>query len=436
MTTWEDIKKELNEHFAEFERIYKCLNVKRPIKTETRDSHAENIVAAYNSIITLFNTHKLILTEPQKSNVTSLIHKIRDRLLKLFSFIKINVKIPVNLKDTISFEIINSDTDEPESDTEDNMTQTAAEFMRLAAQTLNVKYSGDPLGLPSFLNSVTLLESLAPDAHRDLLKQFIISKLDGKALEAIPSEPATLQIVKDALKANLKPDNSDILEGRILALRQDRLTLQEFAKQAEELTDSLKRTYIVEGMTQEKANELTVKRTIEMCRANTRSLIVKSVLASTSFLDAKSVISKLVVESATDTKEKQILSFHSYRGGNNHFRGNNRNTFRQFNNNRYNGNNNNYNYQQNQRPNNSFNRNSPGQNNSSNTNSNRNNQSNNNSYRGNNRGNYRGNGNGNNGRGNNASVRFFGTGNENFPQTRSLGDTTNNTMQNTDSMRQ
>lgn len=245
-------------------------------------------------------------------------------------------------------------------------------------------------------------------------------------------------MIKDNLRENIKPDSSQVIEGRFQALRSDNLSHQEFSKQAEELSESLKRTLISEGMPDALAKEYTVKKAIEVCRNSARSNLVKSVLASTHFSSPKEVIAKFVVEIATESKEKQVLSFnanrHNNSRGRNNFRGRN---YRNYNDS-------NPNHSRNQR-NNSF------QNNSGHFSYNNNPQRNsnfNNSYRGshgtsnsnrggNNRG-YRGQRTNYNNH-NNASVRYIDagnyhdpflsqTGNYQAPQQRTLGENDNNSQ--------
>lgn len=428
----------------EDEKVAFILVTKRILKTnltknkETLSQYGTDIIAAHNRFVRYINSKFDSATPENKLVYTDHLNWIRDKIQRCLVKLKLSYEFASDISQLIvGSEVTEKDeestdentdrtTTDSETDDQNNsdketrtMPQDAEQFLRLCAQNINVKYTGDPLGLPSFLNSVALLEQLVKDENKTLLTTFVISKLDGKALEAIASPgTATLQQVKDSLKDKIKPDNSEIIEGRILALRQDKMTMQEFAKQAEELADALKRTYIVEGMTSEKAGVLTVKKTIELCRSNTRSVLVKSVLAATHFEDSKSVIAKLVVESATDVKERQVLSFQAHRGNNrNSYRGNFRgNNLRG----RYNGNNNRRGYQdgyQKGYQNNyqsSYDRSSQNSWNNSTYNS------------GNNRGNFRGRSRGRyNGNNNNrhASVRFMETGNPSGPQQRPLGDT-------------
>lgn len=431
MATWDEIEKDLLDIVTEFNRLYKCLNKTKLPKQETVDEHIVNIIQEYNAIVDLYDLHATKLTQGHIEIVTNNFYQARDKLVSLFIKLKLNILIPLPITEHIQTDLKNPNfddtintSDEENDDDKDttkilnttNMPQDPEAFARLASQTIGAKYLGDPLGLRSFLNSVKVAEDLVKDENKDLLVSIVISKLDGKAIEAITPQVKTLDDVRAALKAKIRPDNSDIVEGQILALRQDRLPLQEFSKQAEDLADALQRTYIIEGMTPEKANELTIKKTIELCRKNSRSLLVKSILSSSNFPDAKSVISKMIVETANDTNEKQILSFHSNRGS---YRGSNRNNRGNYSNSRgnfqpsksfYNGNNNN-NYNSNYS--NNYNNNAPRQNAYENRNP---------PGRGNFNRNNRSNRGGNNSNSRNASIRFMESGNQQAPQQRALGD--------------
>ncbi len=242
--------------------------------------------------------------------------KSHNRLLKVSERLKLHIQIPNLILPEIKGEQLESDSDSDLADEEiiDNskMPQGKIDILRLCAQTINKNYSGDPIGLNAFLNSITLLEDVTEAENIETLKNVILTKLEGKALEAVPERPATILIITEALKDKIKPDNSKIIEARILSLRNDNISSQDFSKRAEDLSDALKRALIVEGISQDKANEMAVDKTVEMCRANTRSNLVKSVLASSTFKDSKSVIAKFLVESNNNVKENQVLNFKSY----------------------------------------------------------------------------------------------------------------------------
>ena len=307
--TWEEIYTELNVHIEEFERLYKCLNKKNLPKPETTKRNIDLLITQFNALKTKILLHYDTLDTDKKQFALRLVIPLRDKLIKIFTRHRINIKIPTTFENLVNPDIVDTLESDVEDDNEEVMAQTPTDLLRVFAQNINKNYSGEFSSLSAFINSIELLEKITPTEHNDLLKQFILTKLDDKAAEAVPPNPATIKVIKDSLKANIKPDNSKIIEGKMLSLKKDNISHQEFTKQAEELAHAFKRTLIVEGISSDKANEMTIDKTIEMCRATTRSNLVKSVLASSTFPDAKSVIAKFIIESNNDSKEKQILFY-------------------------------------------------------------------------------------------------------------------------------
>lgn len=98
----------------------------------------------------------------------------------------------------------------------------------------------------------------------------------------------------------------------MVALKMDNKQTQDFVTQAEELADAFRRSLISEGITQEKANEMAIDKTVEMCRASAKSGVVKSILGAATFTNTKEVIAKLITETATDTSEKQVYAYQKF----------------------------------------------------------------------------------------------------------------------------
>lgn len=72
---------------------------------------------------------------------------------------------------------------------------------------------------------------------------------------------------------------------------------------------------------------MVIDKTIDLCSANTTSNIVKSVLNSTKFDDAKDVVAKFIIQSRTQVNEHQVMAYQSktrYNNRRGNFRGNNR----------------------------------------------------------------------------------------------------------------
>lgn len=277
-------------------------------------------------------------------------------------------------------------------------------FLQLMAANIRVPYNGNPLALTPFLASIDFLSELATtQALQTVLGKFILTKLEGRAAEVIPTQPATIEIIITALREKIKPESSKVVEGKMMALRADRSSLQDYAKGAEELADAFRRALVIEGINLDKAEEMTIDKTIELCRANAQNNVVKSVLASSTFKTPRDVVTAYITETSKSKQEATVLAMRKFQ----HNNGNNNNT--RTNNWRSNGNsrnvrgryNNNYNRTNNWRGGNNHN--------------NRNNRDNNRSNNYDNRGNGY-NGNGNRGRGNSNSNSYRGNTRNNNQQ--------------------
>lgn len=217
-----------------------------------------------------------------------------------------------------------------------NSTQTtkskmdAPTFLKLCGSQITKDYAGDPLTLKSFIKSIKLLKSVAGD-NLDTLKLFVLTKITSKALECVREEPETVDQIIEDLEKFIKPENSKVIESQIQGLRFNPGKAKEFTDEAEKLAEALQRTLIIEGISQNKAREMAVERTVDLCRQSAKTEKVGTILASTSFASTKDVLAKFVVETSKEKTDKQILSFrqqnnNSYNRQNN-FNGRQKNNF-------------------------------------------------------------------------------------------------------------
>lgn len=250
----------------------------------------------------------------------------------------------------------NSNATQNPSDDSTNPSQAAVKqsvdkFIKYTGNILNYKYSGDPLELNSFIADARMLYKLAKsDETKDFCFDYIKNRLKGRAAEAIPDDCDSLECLIKALKEKIKPDNSSIIEGRILALQLKNNDYSKFSADAEKLSEALRRTLVVEGITKAKAEELAIKKMVELCRKTTTFEIVKSVLESTKFSTPAEVLAQFITQSdkaRLERKEQQLKNANKQNFKN----GNNDNRNKRYNNNNRNGNNSNAN-QNNNRSNN------------------------------------------------------------------------------------
>lgn len=339
-------------------------------KPEIVKERIESIINTYNEIIEWAEEN--VLNTPNVEDIKRVKRRLENLNQSLNEDLKIlgkNITVPNDFKvfkRIVTEEEGSSNTKQNTKDDKDiKMAINKIEFYNLCARTINNVYNGEPLELIPFIRSINLLQTMDEgNQHGIVLRDFVLSKLKGIATELMPVNP-TIEMIKEILQNKIKPENSKVVAGKMMAIRADRSNFAEYTKKTEELAEQFKRSLVLEGIPSDKANEMTIDKTIELCRLNTTSDIVKSVLVASKFEDAKEVVAKYIIESRTESNEKQILTFRSnrtyqnnqinYRGnyrGRNRSRNdfNNRNNYmnqsynsRNNNNNRYNHNNNNRN---------------------------------------------------------------------------------------------
>lgn len=370
--------------------IKKVLKDKISENEQTLDSYRVQIKQAYNNYLEYIIKHWVKLNANEKSLLQDRIIKFQNRAKECYQRLS-STTIFVDLFDLLEYKVNDTnsslDTSDKQEYTETNFSEETEnkivdlslffdsedikmenkEFLKIASSSLNKNFSGEPSQLLAFVNSIKLLETLAiTNELKQFLVSFIKTRLEGRAIEIINDEHNSIQSIINALNTNIKYDNSKVLEGRMLALRYTNSTPELFAKKADELAVELRRSLISEGMTPNKASEIAIDRTVELCRLNTNSDLVKSVLEASSFASPNEVIAKLITQNDKAKKESQSFSFKTYNNQNKprgfnrfrHFsnRDSYKNNFRSFNNKQ--ANNNNHSYNGNKQ--NNFNNNSKG----------------------------------------------------------------------------
>lgn len=91
------------------------------------------------------------------------------------------------------------------------MPQTPAEFIALGHRTIST----------IFLDGVELLTSLCEKANRDFLVKFLMTRLEGEAIE---TKPQDAESIVTQLKGRIKTESSTVIEGRIWLLGQMKIT--------------------------------------------------------------------------------------------------------------------------------------------------------------------------------------------------------------------
>lgn len=213
---------------------------------------------------------------------------------------------------TIDTNSNDSNKNDSNEDKKQKMALLATDYYNMCIRQLNTIYTGDPLGLPPFISSIKLLQSMDKEStHREILKGVLLTKLQGKAREAI-QENATIEEIIANLKKYIKSDSSEVVQGKLMALRADRNSLTDFAGKAESLAEQFKRALRLENIPNENADKMTTKAITELCRANTQSTVIDTLMAGEQFATAKDAIAKYIVETRKESGKQQVLFFRNY----------------------------------------------------------------------------------------------------------------------------
>lgn len=113
----------------------------------------------------------------------------------------------------------------PEPNTDANMS---FEYIGNLSRVIKDQYDGDPLKLEPFITAIELANAASTAAQQETLVKFIKTKLTGKALETLPAEVQTATGIITALRNKIKPENTKVVMGRLLALRADKTSLIKF----------------------------------------------------------------------------------------------------------------------------------------------------------------------------------------------------------------
>lgn len=281
-------------------------------------SQLEYVLDCYNSIVIY---SEIDFEKKKKStieHIRAVIEANRITLHLCFDKLKLTFTLPGKLLSTIHYVPDNNPdhthTDKhnkPNKETqtvvdtnETKMVQSINDFLKLASALINYKYEGDPLKLQSFLADVDLVVQSAEENNGALCLTFLKRCVSGRALEYIPEDADTVEKFKNALKNNIKTESSDVVEGKMMALHVRRGNFTEFTQEAEKLAEAFRRSLVLSGISHAKAQEMTIKKTIELCRKTARSEVVKSVISSSHYEQPADVLATLVTQNDVARKEK------------------------------------------------------------------------------------------------------------------------------------
>lgn len=286
---------------------------------ETLKSYKINLKIKYNNYISFVHGVWNALDNESKFTLHEQITSVRNKVRLCYDKLQIPLLHAPYILDFINY--VDTENNTPvDTDSADIIADIHNIFhemdehtlLKLCSSHINKPYAGDPLGLKSFVDSIRLLSTFATTENlRVLLVSFIKTRIEAKARDFINDTHNNTALIIEALQTNIKFDNSKVIEGRMLSITNYNMTGEDFANKVEELSDAFRRSLIIEGISPNKATEMAVDKTVELCRKNTSNSTVKAVLAATKFESSKEVVAKLVTETSIAKNEHSVLRFNA-----------------------------------------------------------------------------------------------------------------------------
>lgn len=293
---------------AEFNKLNRTFQSAASDFLENTNSSNEdliNVLDCYNAVIVYSEVDFDTKRRTTKEHIRETIEVNRITIRRCYDQLKIPLTLPGNLLSTIHFLPFSSK--KGTNPTVVTMTQSKSDFFKMASAVMKDKFEGDPLKLDSFITDAEFIESMTEAENKDTFLKFIKTKIAGRAKECLPDDASitSLKSIIDALKKEIKPDSSLIIEGKMATLRLVKGDFTKFAEQAEKMAEAYRRSLIFESFTREKAGELTIRKTKEICRRVAYSDVAKSVIDSTQYNNPAEVIATLITQSDIARREKR-----------------------------------------------------------------------------------------------------------------------------------
>lgn len=197
----------------------------------------------------------------------------------------------------------------PECEIATGKRQNDLRFMELCCNMKIEPFDGNPRNLESFIHSMTILESLATNDNKELLRSFILSKLVGNACDAVTVNNGTIEDIKTSLRQSVISNESvDLIKAKMMTLSKMRCDDLNFVKKGKKLATSLYFTFIKDGIPPIKAKSFVVDCVTEMCINKTQSDYVKLLMETLITDDVNVIFAKFLTASNKSRNEDEIKS--------------------------------------------------------------------------------------------------------------------------------
>lgn len=332
---WQNIVGKLRIIKEDFDKSYKCLNTDRPSRPETIEKHIKILFASTESIRVILNVNYSRLTVAHKAAADNFFSDVCGKLENVLSRKNIDVKLPLTLREEIVYspeisKLILVTDSQAEKETEESnqhctnsrenqtkMPLSVIEFLGLATKLIP-EFDGKPENMQSFVDSLNLLDTVK-ESHEAIAVQIIKTKLKNSSRNLISNESSIAEIVAK-LKASVKGESTEVLTAKILNVKQNNKSANNFVQEIEDLTKSLTNAYITDGLPGSLAEKYSTQVAVKSMARNASSERVRLIMEAGTFSNMNEAVTKFV-NSCTDNNSGSNVLFYKSRTGNRGARG-------------------------------------------------------------------------------------------------------------------
>lgn len=219
----------VSENWASIENIADTSETDTNLDSESTKSASETQHESDDESLDNGLSVRKTLNKTQSLTDFSLIDAKQTDLNSTFSRSNPNLNTKINFQQCQHTESdIEPDIEsDPEIETEPNH-KMAFEYIANISRILKNEFDGDADKLDAFVTSIEICDAASEVAQQPTLVKFIRSKLIGTARHIVPENTANATAAINLLKAKIRGDNTEVVTGRLLALRMDRTSMQKF----------------------------------------------------------------------------------------------------------------------------------------------------------------------------------------------------------------
>lgn len=146
----------------------------------------------------------------------------------------------------------------------------------------------------------------------------IKTKLQGVAIDFITTESTIKEIVTQ-LKGEITPESTKVISAKLMSLKQGNKSANDYIKEVETMTATLKRAYLSEGVSASRATTYSTDVAVKAITTSTNNEKLKTVMQSADFKNINEVSTKFLTVTTDQSANKAQLLY--FKGRNPQFRG-------------------------------------------------------------------------------------------------------------------